>query len=161
LHNYTLAIEGTEGAATTSFSWDSQSMQMYIQHAKAKVFRELANDLISIINENTTYQSAEAQALFDQANNEYSQAVMSSYADQWDEAIAHLQNAITYAEQAEETEHQSTAQNTDLQRLLLIIAPIATVVIVSIIIILVWHRRTQPDIEDDQPTETQDYTPEE
>jgi hypothetical protein len=160
-HNYTIAVEGTEGDGTTSFSWDSQPKEMYIQHADKKTFDALLDDFVSIINNNVTYQSAEAQGLFEQAEAEYSQAVGASYVEQWDDAISHLQSAISYAEQAEEAEQQATTQNTDLQRLLLIIAPIATVVIVSIIVILVWHRRTQPDTEENQTQETQEYTPEE
>lgn len=161
LHNYIIAVEVTEGESTTIVPWDSQPREMYVQHAKAKVFSELIDDLSPMLNENTTYQSAEAQSLFEQANNEYTLAVLSSYDEQWDDAISHLQNSMSYVEQAEEAEQQSTAQNADLQRLLLIIAPIATVVIISIIVILLWHRRTQPDTEEDQTQETQDYTPEE
>ncbi len=161
LHNYTLAFEGLEEDGVTSFSWDSQPKQMLIQHAKAKIFDELVINLTSVLNANTTYQSAEAQTLLEQAESEYSQAVFLSYDEQWDDAISHLQSSISYAEQAEEAEQQSTAQNADLQRLLLIIAPIATVVIISVIVILVWYRRTKPDTEEDQTTETQDYTPEE
>lgn len=160
-HNYTLAIDCAEGEDPPISSWTSQPKQMIIQHAKAKVFRALVDNITSIIDENTTYQSAEAQTLFDQANSEYSQAVFLSYDDQWDDAIVHMQNAVSYAEQAEEAEQRNTTQNADLQRLLLIIAPIATVVIISVIVILIWHRRTKPDSEDDQTTETQDYTPEE
>ncbi len=161
LHNYTIAVEGTEGEGTTSFSWDSQPKQMYIQHAKAKTFDALLQDIANILNENVTYQNPEAEALYEQFQGEYSQAVGFSYGEQWDDANSHLQNALTYLEQAEEAEQQSNTQNTDLQRLLLIIAPIATAVIVSIIVILIWHRRTQPDTEENQTQETQDYTPEE
>jgi hypothetical protein len=164
LHDYTLAVEGIEGESTTSFSWDSQPRDIYIQHAKNKVFDALLSNLTSMLNENVTYQSSQAQSLIEQAENEYAQAVTLSYSDQWDDAITHLQNAVDYVEQAEDAEQQATVQNVELQRLLIIIAPIATAVIVSIIVILVWHRRTKPPTEEDQtqePQETQDDTPEE
>lgn len=163
LHDYTLAVEGIEGESTTSFSWDSQPKDIYIQHAKNKVFDALLQNLTNMLA-NVTYQSPEAQSLIEQAENEYAQAVTLSYSDQWDDAVSHLQNAVDYVEQAEDAEQQATVQNADLQRLLIIIAPIATAVIVSIIVILVWHRRTKPHTEEDQAQETQetqDYTPEE
>jgi hypothetical protein len=169
VHNYTIAVEGTQGETSASFSWDSQPKELYIQNYKAKTFNELLHNVNSILIANVTYQSAEAQNLIEQANNEYTQAVLSSYADQWDDAISHMQNSLSYAEQAEEAEKSSTAQSVDLQRLLWIVAPLATVVIVSFIIILVWKRRQPPDDEVDQPVdqsfdeqpETQDSTPEE
>lgn len=170
LHNYTIAVEGTQGENSTSFSWDSPPKELYIQPYQQKAFDELVQNVTNILVQNVTYQSPEAQNLIEQANNEYTEAIMASIAGQWDDALSHMQNSLNYAEQAQELEQSYTTQNSDLQRILWIVAPLATVVIVSFIVIIVWKRRQPPDTENevDQPTdqssdeqqETHDFTPE-
>jgi len=161
VHNYTIAVEGIQGVSSASFGWDSQPKELYIQHYKAKTFDELLQSVTSILGENVTYQSPEAQNLIDQANSEYTQAVLSSYDGRWDDAVSHMQNSLSYAEQAETAEKSYPAQSADLQRILWIVAPLAAVVLVSFIVIIVWKRRQPPDTEDEELPETQNYTPEE
>jgi hypothetical protein len=170
-HNYTIAVEGTQGEAATRFSWTSPPKEIYIQHHQAKTFNELLHNVTDILTQNVTYQSTEAQNLIDQANTEYTQGVLASYSEQWDDAISHMQNSLNYAEQAQQVEQSSATQNADLMRILWIVAPLATLVIVAFIVIIVWKRRQPPDTEDqvNQPAdqsfeeqpETQDFTPEE
>jgi hypothetical protein len=161
VHNYTIAVEGLQGEDSASFGWDSQPRELYIQHYKAKTFDALQQDVLSILDENVTYQSPEAQNLIDQANSEYTQAVLSLYANQWDDAVSHMQNSLSYAEQAETAEKSYPTQTADLQRILWIVVPLAIVVIVSFIIIIMWKRRQPPDTEDEELSETQEYTPDE
>ena len=171
IHNYTIAVEGTQGESDTSFSWTSSPKGMYIQPHQAKTFNELLHNVTNILNQNVTYQNTEAQNLIDQANTEYTQGVLASYAEKWDDAISHMQNSLNYAEQAQQVEQSSTTQNADLMRILWIVAPLATLVIVAFIVILVWKRRQPPDTEDevdqtaeqsfDEPPDTKDSTPEE
>jgi hypothetical protein len=154
-HNYTIAVEGTQGESDTSFSWTSPPKELYIQHYQAKTFRELLNNVTNILSQNVTYQSTEAQNLIVQANEEYTQGVLASYTEQWDDAISHMQNSLNYAEQAQQLEQSSTTQNADLLRILWIVAPLATAVIISFIVIIFWKRRQPPDTEDevDQPAD--------
>jgi hypothetical protein len=155
IHNYTIAVEGTQGESDTSFSWTSPPKTMYIQPHQAKTFNELVHNVTNILNQNVTYQSSEAQNLITQANDEYTQGVLSSYSEQWDDAISHMQNSLNYAEQAQQVEQSSTTQNADLMRILWIVAPLATLVIVAFIVIIVWKKRQPPDTEDqdDQPAD--------
>jgi heme/copper-type cytochrome/quinol oxidase subunit 2 len=49
----------------------------------------------------------------------------------------------------------------EMQRLLWIVAPIVTGVVVSFIIVIIWRRRQPPEDEHDQPIETETITKEE
>ncbi len=163
LHNYTIGIHLVEGASPTVIPWDSHARIIYVQPAGAKAYKELVNNVSVKIGEgiNATYQNPEAISLLEQAKNEYEQAFALSYAEQWEDAIAHLQAADSYADQAAVAEQLGTEQSVELQRLLWIVAPIVTAVIISFIVVIFWRRRQPPDDEDDQSSETQRYTQEE
>ena len=162
-HEYTLGVEVSEGSSSTIVSWDSQARGMQILAAGAKPFRELSINVSTKINKaiNATYQSPEAISLLEQANNEYGQAFMASFNEEWDEALAHLNTAYDYAEQAAEAEQQYLEQAANLQQLILIIAPIIALIIVAIVVILMWRRRKPKTEEYDSTDQTYDDTPEE
>lgn len=163
LHNYTIGIHVVEGASPTIIPWDSHARTIYVQPGGAKAYNELLKNVTVKIEEgiNATYQNPEAISLLEQAKSEYEQAFASSYAEQWEDAIAHLQNADSYADQAAAAEQLGTEQSTEFQRLLWIIAPIVAAVIVSFIVVIFWRRRHPPDDELDQPLETQEPSQEE
>ena len=162
-HNYTIGIQIADPTSIDIVSWDSQARTIYIQDSGAKAYRELLQNVTVKMNEaiNDTYQNPEAQSLLDQAEDEYGQAFLASFSEEWDDAIAHLQAADDSLDQAVAVEQQGTEQSAEMQRLLWIVAPIATAVIISFIIIIVWRRRQPPADEYDQSTETQEYTQEE
>ena len=166
-HEYVIGIQVAEGTSSTITSWDSRARTMYVQHAEAKIFNELVQNVTVKIGKaiNATYQNSEAQSLLEQAETEYQQAVGLSYDDQWDEAIEHLQAADSYVDQAAAAEQQGSQQSADLQRILLIIGPLTAAVVVSLIVIIMWRRRQPPedeyDDEIDEPVETEEYTTEE
>ena len=163
LHNYTIGIQISDPTSPDIVSWDSQARTIYVHAGEAKAYRELLLNVTANIDEaiNASYQNPEAQSLLDQAISEYEQASISSFNEQWEDAIVHLQAADNYVDQAAAAEQLGTQQSSEMQRILWIVAPIATVVIVSFIVILVWRRRQPPADEYDQPTETQEYTEEE
>jgi hypothetical protein len=147
LHSYFVGIDGTEGASLIPFEWDSPPLTMEILDSNLKVFNALlpqvANNLSRAIN--ATYQSAEAQSLLEQAQNEYFQAIASASAENWAEALSSLQNASNYLEQAEAAEQLYTEQNTGQQTLLLYLAIVAVVIAVSVIAVMVRRKRKQND----------------
>lgn len=157
-HNYTIGIQVVEGTSTTLVSWDSSVRTIYVQHADAKVFRELLQNVMLKIGEgvNATYKNAEALSLLEKAENEYSEAIGLSYNDQYTDAIAHLQAADSYADQAAIAEQQGAEQSLLLQRLLLIIIPIVTAIIISSIVLILWRRRRPRETEEDQPMKTEE-----
>ena len=163
LHNYTIGIQISDPTSPDIVSWDSQARTIYVHAGEAKAYRELLLNVTAKIDEaiNASYQNPEAQSLLDQATNEYEQASISSFNEQYEDAIAHLQAAENYVDQAAAAEQLGTQQNSEMMRLLWIVAPIVTAVIVSFIAIIVWRRRQPPSDEYDQPTETQEYTEEE
>jgi hypothetical protein len=162
-HNYTIGLQVAEGTSTTLIAWDSRVRTMYIQPAGAKAFNALLQNVTVKLGKaiNATYQNSEAQSLLEQAESEYTAAVVSSYDNQWDEALGHLQSTDTYLDEAATAEQQGSTQSADLQRLLLIVGPITAAVVVALIVIIIWRRRQPPDDEYDEPLETQEYTPEE
>lgn len=163
IHNYTIGIQIAEGSSSTIVSWDSEAREMYVQDSNAKPYRELLLNVTTKINEavNATYQNPEAQSLLDQAEDEYSQAFALSYNDQWEDAIAHLEAADNYVDQAAAAEQLGAEQSVEMQRLLWIVAPIVTGVVVSFIIVIIWRRRQPPEDEHDQPIEAETITKEE
>jgi len=163
IHNYTIGIQIADPTSPDIVSWDSEARTIYVQDGDSKAYRELLQNVTVKINEaiNATYQNPEAKSLLEQAEDEYAQAFVSSFDEQWEDAIAHLQAADNYLDQAVAAEQLGTQQSSEMQRLLWIVAPIATAVIVSFIVILVWRRRQPPADEYDQPTETQEYPQEE
>lgn len=162
-HNYTIGIQITDPTSPDIVSWDSEARTIYVQDGDSKAYRELLQNVTVKINEaiNATYQNPEAKSLLEQAEDEYAQAFVSSFDEQWEDAIAHLLAAENYLDQAVAAEQLGTQQSSEMQRLLWIVAPIATAVIVSFIVIIVWRRRQPPADEYDQPTETQEYPQEE
>jgi hypothetical protein len=162
-HTYTIGLQVAEGTSSNLIAWDSRVRTMYIQHAGAKAFNALLQNVTVKLGKaiNATYQNSEAQSFLEQSETEYTAAVLSSYDNQWDEALGHLQAADNYLDQAATAEQQGSVVNTDLQRLLLIIGPITAAVVVALIVIIIWRRRQPPDDEYNETSETQEYTPEE
>lgn len=162
-HNYTIGIHLAEGASPTVVPWDSHARIIYVQPGGAKAYNELVKNVSLKIGEgiNATYQNPKAISLLEQAESEYAQAFASFYAEEWEDAIAHLQAADSYADQAAVAEDLGSEQSAEFQRLLWIVAPIVTAVIVSFIVVIFWRRRQPPDDELEQPIEKQEYTQEE
>jgi hypothetical protein len=172
-HNYFVGVDGVQGYSLTEFSWDSPTMTMQVNSITGKIYAVLVSQFESSLDEaiNANYQSAEAQSLLQQAQEEYdlSYSLVSGPSvtdEQWSQALTHVQAAITHLGQASEAE-QNTQQASEQQTLLLYlaIAAIAVIIVLSIIIIIIRKRRKQPEPEVeqefDQSLETEDYTPEE
>lgn len=171
-HNYFVGVDGAQGYSLTEFSWDSPTMTVQVISVTGKIYGVLVSQFESSLTDaiSANYQSAEAQSLIQQAQDEYGLASSlvsgSSVADeQWSQALSHVQTAINYLDQASEAE-QNAAQAGEQQTLLLYlaIAAIAVIIALSIILVIVRKRRKQAepvvDQSFDQPMETEDYQPE-
>jgi hypothetical protein len=159
-HSYFIGIDGTQGASSISFSWDSQVRTLQILDSNSQVFNALLQNVTSDLGKaiDAAYQSVDAQSLLDQAKNEYSQAIMLASEEKWDEAISHLQNASSYMEQAEAAEQLSAEQSAQQQQLLLYIAIIVIVVVVAAVIAVIWRKKRKMKPKAKQPPLKEELT---
>jgi hypothetical protein len=151
-HSYFVGIDGLEGA--TGFSWDSQTQTLEIQSYKVEIYDTLRAKVASNITEaaNRTYQSSEAQSLLGQAENAYAQALSLANEDDWEDAIAALQSAYSYIDQAN-MEEQNYVEAESQQNQLLLIVGVAVVAVVAVLIIILLVRRKRKETAPvNQPT---------
>lgn len=157
-HNYFVGIDGTQGLSASNFSWDSPISTIQIHATTEKVYDTFLSQVESKLNAaiSATYESAEAQSLLQQAQDEFGNATSFATEGRWSEAIQSLQTAANFLDQANAAEQRSDEQNAELQSLLFYLAIIAIVVIivVSIIVVVVRKKRKQTDYVADQPLET-------
>jgi hypothetical protein len=160
-HTYFIGIDGTQAPYYDTFSWDSSSFTLQILDYGSKVYDTLKAQVDNNISRavNAAYQSAEAQSLLEQAQNERAEAIDWANAKNWAAAASTLHNAYDHLEQAEAAEQLYAGQQT----LLLIVAVIVVIVVISVIAVMMRKRRKQPeavvDQSVDQSLETQDSTP--
>jgi hypothetical protein len=152
-HSYVVGVEGTqESLSPTDFYWESPSLMIQIHDANEKVYMTLMSQVASKLSEaiNATYKNAEARSLLQQAQSEYNLAISLANEEKWTEAVLSLQNANSYAEQANAAEQGNAEQKEEPQSLLFYLAIIAIIVIiaVSIIVVVVRKKRKQTTIAD-------------
>lgn len=145
-HSYFVGIDGLEGIST-NFSWDSQTLTMEIQNYEVEIYNVLITRVAGNITEavNNTYQSSEAQSLIKQAENAYAQALSLANGGNWEEAIAALENADSYFEQANVEEQNYIVEAESQQNQLLIIVGVAVVAAVAVLIIILVVRRKRKE----------------
>jgi len=157
-HSYFVGIDGAEGLSFSSFTWDSPILTIQIHSAIEKIYSDLVPEVQSKLNEavSANYESAEAQSLLQQAQDEYTLAQSLANETRWNEALSKLYNATDLLEQADVAEQRSEEQKAEQQSLLFYLAIIAIVVIIalSIIVVVMRKKRRQPDAVADQSVET-------
>ena len=157
-HNYFVGVEGLQvGQAMVDFSWDSPISVIEIHDVNEKVFYALRSEVADKINAaiNANYKNPEAQSLLNQAKNEYSTAHLLGNEDKWQEAVASLQKAADYVEQAEAKEQTGGGLAGIPQSLVLILAvSVIVVIVVAIIAVIVKKKRKQTNSVVDQSLET-------
>ena len=145
-HTYFVGIDGLEGTAPSVFSWDSQIMVVEVRGGSQKTFNELLPTIASKISSanNASYQSPEAQSLLESAKTAYSEAVVFSTEANWQEAIASLDSASDYLDEAKVAEQNFQVSAGQRNQLLIAAGGIAAVVIVVIIFAILLKRKKKP-----------------
>lgn len=152
-HGYFVGGDGIEGLSLSSFSWNSSTFTVQIHGLIEKIYSDKVSQVKSKLDEavSANYESAEAQSLLQQAQDEYTLATISlAIEERWNEALSKLYNATDLLEQADAAEQRSEEQKAELQSLLFYLAIIAIVVIiaVSIIVVVVRKKRKQTTVAD-------------
>jgi hypothetical protein len=153
-HSYFVGIDGLEGDST-GFSWDSPTQTLQIQTYEVEIYNTLRANVASNITEaaNRTYQSSEAQSLFEQAESAYAQALSLANEENWGDAIAALQSAYTYLDQANMEEQNYVEAESQQNQLLIIVGVVAVVAVVAVLtIILLFRRKKKETAPVNQPT---------
>lgn len=133
LHSYYVAFEGLYGEST-GFSWDSLMFSVMVYESAEEAYAALLSDVSDELSEavNVGYQSSAAQSLLGQAQTEYAEAVDLATQNNLDDALAALERASGYIDQADE-EEQNSAETNSLLVLLGVIA-----VVVAAVLVIVW-----------------------
>jgi hypothetical protein len=172
-HSYFIAVEGAQGLAQESFSWESSAFTIQINPIAAKVYVDLKSEVEGKLSNATAadYVSSEAKSLLQQAQTQYNTAKDLAEQEQWGDALISLESASEYLDQAEVAEQINAEQTAQQQQLLLIAAIVLVIVILVVSVIVVMARRKRKKLDEgvdqpfdqsfDEPLETQDNTPEE
>jgi hypothetical protein len=152
-HSYFVGIDGLD-EQSTAFSWDSQTLTVQIQTYEVEIYNTLRAKVANNITEatNQTYQSSEAQSLLEQAKNAYTQALSLANEENWGDAIAALQSAYSYIDQANIEEQNYVEAEGQQNQLLLIVGVVAVAVVAVLIIILLVRRKKKETAPVNQPT---------
>jgi heme/copper-type cytochrome/quinol oxidase subunit 2 len=150
-HSCFVGIDGVQNYL--GFSWNSPSSTITILDASEKTFTELVVQVQTKINAaiNASYESVEAQSLLQQAKDAYTQAHYYANDGNYQEAIASLETAADYVDQAEAAEQLAAEQSAQQQQLLLYIAIIVIVVVVVAVIAVIWRRKRKMKPKEEQP----------
>jgi hypothetical protein len=147
-HEYFVGIDGSyseiDGGVEIGFAWDSRIFSLNIFDSTQKTYSELDSQVIIKLNQTreNSYDSPQAKILISQAETAYDTAKNYSSNNQFSEAIASLNMASTYIDQANAEEQIYDQQQQEQSQIILIISiGIAAIIIIIIIFIFVSKKQ--------------------
>lgn len=158
-HEYFVGIDGSysevDGGVEIGFAWDSRIFKLNIFDSTQKSYSELDSQVSNKLNQTRqlVYDSPQANSLISQAETAYAAAKNHSSNNQFSEAIASLNVASSYIDQANTEEQIYDQQQQEQSQIILIISiGIAAIIIIVIIFIFVSKKQKPKKINESTPT---------